>query len=216
MNRFDLHPPLGYQTDAQSIVSTFPPAAVNRTLGAASRLIVLVPTGIDDSTTTRRIWELANASGAHVRLLSLYKDPAEKPGLHRRLVRMASLLEDGNVPAELKLEWGTNWVELVKQDSQADDTIVCFTEQRAGLLHRPLSQILRSNLNNSVYILSSWAPQNLPQANWLSQIIAWSGAIGLIIGFFLLQIRIVAMPQLLILSVIVEAWLIGIWNSLFG
>ena len=222
MNKFNLDSPPTYPRDAQSVVSIFPPVPVNTTLETVSRLIVLVSGGIDYSVATRRIWELANASGAHVQLLSLYKDAAQEPALRRKLVSMASLLQDGKVSAELKLELGTNWVELVKRNSQAGDMIICFAEQRSGLLHRPLSQILQSNLNNPVCILSGLSPQNTPPSNWLSQIMTWSGSMGIIIGFFLVQIRIVGIsedwvqPTLLILSVIAEAWLIGIWNSLFG
>ena len=222
MNKFNLDSPPTYPTDAQSVASIFPPVPVNTTPETVSRLIVLVSSGIDYSVATRRIWELANASGAHVQLLSLYKDSAQEPALRRKLVPMASLLQDGKVSADLKLELGTNWVELVKRNSQAGDMIICFAEQRSGLLHRPLSQILQSNLNTPIYILSDFPALNKPQSNWLSQIMAWSGSVGIIIGFFLLQIRIVGISEdwaqatLLILSVIAEAWLIGIWNSLFG
>jgi hypothetical protein len=51
---------------------------------------------------------------------------------------------------------------------------------------------------------------------------AWSGAIGIIVGAAILQIRITSLPQdwvqttLLILSVFGEVWLIWAWNSLFS
>jgi hypothetical protein len=105
---------------------------------------------------------------------------------------------------------------------RAGDMIVCFAEQRVGLLHRPLSQILQSSLGAPVYILSSLNSENHSRSNWLSEITAWTGATCIIMGAFLLQVRIGAMPRdwaqmtLLILSVIAEAWLIGVWNSLFS
>lgn len=189
---------------------------------AVHRLIVLIPAASDYAAATRRVWELANALGASVQLLGLCKDAEQEPSLRRQLVTMASLLHDGRVSTELKLEFGTNWVRAVKRNYQVGDMIVCFAEQRAGLLHKPLNEILQSNLNAPIYILSSLQPQTLPQTNWLSQIIAWSGLLGIIAGFFVLQVRITtlspdwAQTALMILSVISEIGLIWGWNSLSG
>jgi hypothetical protein len=122
----------------------------------------------------------------------------------------------------VKIEFGTSWVEAVKQNSQPGDMIVCIAEQRVGLWQRPLSQILQSNMDNPVYILSGLSHQNPSRSNWRSQVMAWVGSLGILVGAFLFQIRIVSMPSdwvqtiLLIFSVISEAWLIGNWNSLFG
>jgi len=134
---------------------------------------------------------------------------------------MSAMIQDGKVCAEARVAIGSSWVEALRSDLHDDDMIVCFAEQRTGLLHRPLSQILQSRLNNPVYILSVLHPQNLPQLNWRSQMMAWLGSMGILVGAFLLQIRIVSMSGywvqtiLLILSVIAETGLIGIWNSLF-
>jgi hypothetical protein len=146
---------------------------------------------------------------------------AEEPSLRRQLVTISALVGDGRVVAEAKVEIGTNWVNAVKRNYQAGDMIVCFAEQRAGILHKPLSQILESKLNMPVYILSGLYTQDSPRSNPFAQISAWMGSIGIIIGSSLLQIRIAATPQdwaqttLLILSVVFEAWLIWVWNSLF-
>jgi hypothetical protein len=100
--------------------------------------------------------------------------------------------------------------------------IVCFAEQRVGLLQRPLSQILRSNLKGMIYILSDSYPLTDTRPTWLSQIMAWMGPLAIIVLAFLLQVRITSLPQdwaqtsLLILSVIGEVSLISLWNSLFG
>ena len=183
-------------------------------------LIVLIPDDLVDASTTRRVWKLATSAGAHVQLLSLCKDAAQEPGLRRSLVTIVSLLQDGKVSAGLKVEFGTNWVEAVKRNSHPGDMIVCFAEQRVGLLHRPLSQILQSNLNATVYILSGLSPQTRP--NWFSQITVWIGALAIIVMAFLLQIRITSWSQdwtqtsLLILSAVGEVWLIWAWNNLFS
>ena len=201
-------------TDASTSLST--------TLPSVHRLIVLIPANIDYSATTRRIWELANAIGARILFLSLCRDIAQEPSLRRELVMISALFQNGRVFAEAKVEVGTNWVDAVKRNYQVGDMVVCFAEQRAGLLHRPLSQILEANLNVPIYILSSLSTQNISQSNWLSQLLAWLGSIGILVGFSLLQIRITLLPQdwaqttLLILSVMGEVWSIWGWNSLFN
>ncbi|MCI0549576.1 MAG: hypothetical protein L0287_01335 [Anaerolineae bacterium] len=192
-------------------------------LGPAHRLIVLVPDAdLDYAAATRRVWQLANDLGANIQFIGLYKDISHESSLRRQLVTMSAMVQDGKVTAEAKVEIGNNWVNVVKSNWQAGDVIVCFTEQRAGLLHRPLSQILRSNLEAPIYILSGLYPQSQSRFNMLSFIALWAGFIGIIASSFLLQIQLVALLQdwtqtiLLILSVMAEFWLIWVWNNLFS
>jgi hypothetical protein len=190
----------------------------------ARRLIVLVPDMESDYIPViRKIWELANAQHARIQFLGLCKNTAKEPGLHRQLITMSALsaLVGGDeVSTEAKVEIGMSWVDVVKRNSQTGDMIVCFEEQRAGLLHRPLSQILKASLNFPVYILSGLYPQK-SKSNWLSQVMVWSGSIGIIICFGILQVKIVQLPKdwfqnvLFIFSIIPEFWLILVWNNLF-
>lgn len=190
----------------------------------AHRLIVLVPDPESDYIPAiRKIWELANARHARIQFLGLCKDTAKEPGLHRQLITMSALsaLVGGDeVSTEAKVEIGMNWVDVVKRNSQTGDMIVCFEEQRAGLLRRPLSQILEASLNFPVYILSGFYPQKT-KSNWFSQVMVWSGSIGIVICFAILQVKIVQLPKdwfqnvLFIFSILPEFWLILVWNNLF-
>jgi hypothetical protein len=187
------------------------------------RLVVLVPDAdLDYAVATRRVWELANELGACVQFIGLYKDAARESSLRRQLVTMTAMVQDGNTSAKAKIEFGNNWVNVVKSNWQAGDMIVCFAEQHAGLLYRPLSQILRSNLEVPIYILSGLYPQSQSRFNVLSLIALWAGFISIIAGSFLLQIRLVSLQRdwaqtiLLILSVLAEFWLIWVWNNLFS
>ena len=188
---------------------------------ATHALLVLVPTTIDYSAATRRIWELANATGMNVQLLGLCKDAAEESGLRRELITMASLLQDGKIAAEVKIDIGTNWLDVVKYNAKANDMLVCFAEQRTGLLRRPLSQILQSNLKATVYIISGLTPQKT-KPNRLLQISAWLGSSAIILSFGALQANLVRLPEgwlqstWLILSIIPEFLLLWFWNGLFG
>jgi len=130
-------------------------------------------------------------------------------------------VQDGRIPVEINVEIGMNWVDVVKRNYQAGDMIVCFAEQRAGLLQKPLSQILESNLTIPVYVVSGVRIPK-PKSNWLTQVTVCLGSIGIIAGFGLLQVKITQMSDgwfqniLLILVVISEIWLIWAWDSRFA
>jgi hypothetical protein len=210
MTKLDLIPPSS--TSYPASLSGYKPAR---------RLIVLVPDLESDYIPAmHRIWELANAQGANVQFLGLCKGKRQELNLRRVLATMSAMVQDDKVSTEAKVEIGTSWVEVVKPNYLTGDLIVCFAEQRVGLMHRPLSQILEANLNFPVYILSGLYPQKT-KSNWLSQVIVWSGAIGIIISFCILQVKIDQLPKdwfqnaLLIFSIIPELWLIWVWNSLF-
>jgi hypothetical protein len=200
--------------------STLFPAALSG-YEPARCLIVLVPDLESDYIPViRRVWELANAQHAHVQLLGLCKDTRRELSLRRALTAMSAMVQDDKVSTEARVEIGTSWVDVVRRNYQMGDTIICFAEQRAGLLHRPLSQILQSNIKAPVYILSGLYPQK-SKSNWLSQVIVWLGSIGIIIGFCILQVKIDQLPKdwfqsaLLLFSIIPELWLIWVWNSRF-
>ena len=165
------------------------------------------------------MWELANTTGAHVKLLGLFNDETQEPSLRRRLVTMCAIVNYGSVSAETEVAFGKDWVDAVKSRWQAGDIVVCFAEQRAGLLQRPLSQILQSDLDIPLYILSGLYPQNDSSSSWLARAAAWIGSIAIIAGFFVLQTRISLLTDwsqtiLMLLSTAVEVWAIWIWNSL--
>ena len=223
MNKLDLHPSsLTHPADEQLDISSLSQYSAS-TSPEQHRLLVLVPANADYGTMTRQIWELANSmNSTSVQLLSLCKDILEEPGLRRGLATMCALIGEAGVPVETKVEFASSWVDVIKRNHQRGDLVACFAEQHTGILQRPLSQIMQSNLNIRVYILSGVDAQNLPRTNWFSQIMAWTGSVGIIAGSFLLQIRITSLPQdwaqttLLIFSVVGEIWLIWVWNHLFS
>ena len=107
------------------------------------RLVVLVPDlEWDYMPAIHRIWGLAAAQHAHVLLISLCKDPKQELSLRRALIILCAMLQDGTISVETNVEIGINWVDVVKRNYQAGDMIVCFAEHRAGLLQKPLTQIL--------------------------------------------------------------------------
>lgn len=212
MNKLDVSPP----------VITVSPASFPG-LRPARRLIVLVPTlEFDSAPIIRRVWELARATGAQVLFLSLYTDRTQEPSLRRGLVTMAAMVKDGKVSTEAEAVFGKDWLEVVRTRTQPGDTIICLEEHQVGFPHRPLSQVLQSNVDLPLYILSGLSPRGNSHPNRSSQIAAWIGSAVIILGFFLLQIKMDPLAQdwthtaLLMISILIEFWTIWLWNSLFG
>ncbi|MEW6402351.1 MAG: hypothetical protein AB1649_11160 [Chloroflexota bacterium] len=200
---------------------TYAPASVPG-LEPARRLIVLVPAEADTSAAAHRVWELANAMESSVQLIGMCNDVVQEFSLRRQLVTVSAMVQDDKIHAEARLEIGSDWVMAVKSDLQEGDMIVCFAEHRVGIFQRPLSQVLESSLRAPVYILTGLSTRNRPRSGLLSQIAVWSGSAAILGGAALLQVRIISMPKdwaqttLLIISVILEAWLLWVWNGLFG
>jgi len=207
-------------------IDSIPPSLTSSTASlsepeSARRLIVLVPDlEWNFIPAIHRIWELADAQHSRVLLISLCKDPKQESSLRRALIILCAMVQDGRIPVETNVEIGMNWVDIVKRNYQAGDMIVCLAEQRAGLLQKPLSQILESNLTIPVYVVSGvHIPK--PKSNWLAEVTVWLGSIGIIAGFGLLQVKIMQVSEgwfqtlLLILVVISEIWLIWVWDSRF-
>jgi hypothetical protein len=193
------------------------------TLKVARRLIVLIPdTESYLSPIMPRVWELARALECRVLFLGLCKDVLEEPRLHRTLVTMAALIQDGWVSAEAKTEIGNNWLKVVRSHWREGDLIVCFADQRTGLMQKPLGQILESKLNATVYFLSGPAAPVQRTAGWLSRLSLWVGFAVTTIGFFILQVNIDRALRggvhtvMLVLTVLIEFWLIWVWNTLFS
>lgn len=196
-------------------------AATSQNSELVRRLIVLVPQfDIDVAPAIHSIWELANSIGASVQFIGLYADTADEPSLRRDLVIMSAMMKDHKVSTEVEVLFGKNWIEIVKSRWQAGDIIVCFDEQRVGLLQQPLSQVLQTSLDIPVYII--YGPASEKDKNWLSQVALWGGCIAIIASFFLLQIRIDQFMKdslytiMFAFSVCIEMLLIWIWNNLFG
>jgi hypothetical protein len=189
--------------------------------GHDRRLIVLVPeSDADVSSVARKIWELANALGSRVQFLGLCKDESREPTLRRRIIALSSMVGDGSISVESKIEFGSNWLDFVKSHWNKGDVVACFAEHRTGFANRPLSQILEANLNATVYVLPEFQLEH-PRSAWVSSALSWAGSLVIIALFLGGQARLTQLPQdwahtsLLYLSIFLEVGLIWLWSSLF-
>lgn len=185
------------------------------------RLIVLIP-GFDADlmAVANPVWRLASATGAHVTFLGLCDDAMQEPGLRRQLISMSAIMNYGNTSSEIEVVIGKDWVMAVRSRWQEGDMVVCFDGHRTGLLQRPLSQLLQSDLAVPLYILSGLGTDQRTHVGWKKQAGAWLGVVAIILGFFMLQIKIEEFAEnwtilLELLSVAVELWLVWAWNKLF-
>jgi len=198
------------------------PSASFPYLRPVNRLIVLVPESLADPVgVARNIWGLARSLDGSVQLVSLCKDLLQEPSLRRQLVFLSVMVSDGFVSVESKVEYGNNWLKVVKSTWHERDVVVCFDGQHAGLTYKPLSQLIESNLKLKVYVLNGGDQVRPARPNWLSSVIAWGGSLGILAAFFWMQVQILEIPQtwaqnaLMYLSIPLEAGLIWGWNTLF-
>jgi hypothetical protein len=192
-------------------------------LKPAPRLIVLVPDfEADPALVAQKIHSAAKTLESRVQLIGLSKDAMNEPSVRRRLVSLSAMVADAAIFVESKVEIGNNWLNAVSPHWRQGDVIVCFAEQNAGFGNKPLHQILQSNLNATIYVLSGIQikkEQSLP--HWASSTVAWIGSVGLILGFFWLQVKLSQPPQnwfhtaLIYGSLFAEAGSIWVWNNLF-
>jgi hypothetical protein len=213
MNKLDVKPPA---------IAISPASFLD--LQPAARLIVLVPEfEADSAIVARKIRDVAKALESRIQLIGLSKDASHEPSVRRRLVTLSALVEDQTIFVESKVEFGNSWLNAVLPHWHQGDVIVCFAEQHSGFGSKPVHQILQANLNATVYVLSGVQMQKEhSRPVWLSNTMAWAGSIGLILGFFWLQARLIQPAQngiqsaLLYGSLIVEAGSIWAWNNLFN
>lgn len=191
-------------------------------LRPASRLMILVPESLADSAgTARKILGLAKTLEGEVQLIGLCKDVMSESSMRRQLIFLSAMVNDGLVSVESKVEFGNNWLKVVKANWHAGDIIVCFDGQYTGLMHKPVSQLIESNLKLDVYVLEGGVQTRSFSPGWLSSVIAWIGSLSILAIFFWLQVQIIKIPEawaqntLMYLSIPIEVGLVWGWNTLF-
>lgn len=190
-------------------------------LGPECRLIVLVPGPEADITSvTRRIWELAQETGAQVRFLGLCSDVEQEPAVRRTLVTASAWMNSGGVAADSEIIVSKNWLDAVRSRLQHGDMVVYCQESGSRSHPKALTPILQADLGVPLYFLSGTKPRQTPYHSWLPTAAAWLGSLAILIAFFWLQIKIDQLTGqgsvlLQLLSITVEFALIWIWNNQF-
>jgi len=74
------------------------------------------------------------------------------------LVMMAASVKDIDISTEIMIERGNDWLGLAKSIYRPGDVIACYAGQRVGLMREFLHEVLRSQLEVPIYILSDDQP----------------------------------------------------------
>ena len=223
MNKLDASPHTFIVSPASHLdPSTSSASAQHPNTEHARRLIVLFPASETDTPDMEhRIWEIARSMQLNVLLISITNDFDEEAQLRRKLITMAAVIKDPNVSTDIMIEHGNDWVKQVRKIWLEGDIVACYGGQKVGLMRKSLDQVLKSNLEATIYILADSQPAEKQNSNFLSRAFFWLGSLAIIAGFFLAEVKIVQMPQdwahttLIYLCLVVEAAFIWLWNVLF-
>jgi hypothetical protein len=188
---------------------------------SAGRLVVLVTEeDHEQADSSCRIWSWATEAGLHVLLIGLLAHEDEEPRLRRHLVSLAAAIGDARITVEIRVEPWDDWIESIKALWRRGDILVCHQSGDTGNHRDSLDQLLRSGFDAPVYLLPNVTDAQEGQPTFMTNAVSVSGSIGVVIGFFLLQVGIVkwlhdwVQTALLAGSVIFEIALIWIWDSL--
>lgn len=171
----------------------------------------------------RRIWELADTTGADVKFIGVCANTTQELVLRRTLTTISALVNDEHVYAEYEIVLGKDFVHAVQSRLQPGDSIVCWGESHTGTWRKPVNPLLQEDFGIPVYFISGSAPTAIARPSWVTQLFLWIGLFVIIAGFFWLQVQIgnlnvsdSAATILQVISVAGEIALIWLWNSLLG
>jgi hypothetical protein len=188
---------------------------------AARRLIVLIPNlDVDEVALAHEIWNLAFPRGLAVLLLGLCPNPDDEPGARRRLVTVAALIREPRVSVETQLDFGRNWIPILKNFLEMGDIVICPAGQRIGIFGEPLDLSLAKLGTPIITLPGLYPPTRKLIPRFILESVFWvvSGAVLFI--FFWFQSRILRISEewakdiLLSLSVLIELGVIWVWNNL--
>jgi hypothetical protein len=209
---------------ASVVMSLLMPEGVS--LPPARRLVVLVPDlDLDETALSRRIWNLAAPNKLAVLYLGLSHSTPEEPHARRRLATIAALTRDDWVNVNTALAVQEDWASALRPLLRSGDLIICHSEQttRSWRGARPLGNALCQALQVPVHLLEGfYAGDPAQPAHPTARFVFWGGSVVILASAFWLQVQISALPKnwaesaLMVLSVVAECGLIGLWSQVFN
>ena len=210
-----------------SVVHLAPEA--NCAVAGPERAVVVILDAEEEALLASRILEFVHVRGLPVLLVGVVQNATSEAALRRHLVTIAAFLREETArmgatlaPVEIQMERGRDWIGHIKSQLHPGDRLACYSEQTAGILGRPLSEILASGLSMPIYTFEGLRRQRHNRQNHVAQVASWGASFASIAGFFVLQARIVSSVQggiqtvLLLITLGAEAGLIWLVNSLLA
>jgi len=195
-------------------------------LPPARRLVVLVPDlDLDAAALARCIWNLAAPNKLAVLFIRQATSQSEEPHARRQLATLAALTRDDWVKVSTLLAADAKWMKTLAPLLHKDDLIVCHAEQSLPGWRgsRPLGRALCQELRTPVQLLEGFYAVDPGQApHPTARIVFWLGAVAILAGAFWFQAQISTLPKnwaesaLMVLSVVGECGLIGLWSQIFS
>jgi hypothetical protein len=191
------------------------------------RLVVLVPDGeIDESSLTRRIWQLAVSSNLNILYLGLASQETYVAYQRSRLASLASMTSGKEVRAQMSVSTEKSWLKALEKTWRPGDLLVCLESHKipsAVVWRTPLGELLARSASVPVYLIGGLKIGLAPrQRQWIKEMLVWSAALLLLTAFFGLQVlldRSSAKPLstiLICLSVFVELYFLWKINEWIG
>lgn len=161
----------------------------------SQRLVVLVPEGeLDESTFTRRIWQLAASSNLKILYLARASQDTFIAYQRSRLAGLAAMTSDKDARAQVIVSTEKSWPKAFQKIRRPGDLLVCLESQkipRGIVWRRPLGELLARSASVPVYLIGGLKIGLAPhQRQWMREALAWSAALLLMTIFFGLQLAL--------------------------
>jgi hypothetical protein len=199
---------------------------LEETLPPIERLLVLIPDcEANEPALAKAIWSRAVSNRLPVVLMGTCATVNQEPRARRRLATLAALIRDTDVSVETQIHPGLDWVEAVVSQVRTGDLVVCQAEQTVRnpfLKAQPLAALLLKKIEPPVVVISGFYPQLPPDQSAASSLLLSATPFIIFVLSSVFQFALyrvsggTALTLLLLVSVIVEYGLIGLWNFYYN
>ena len=186
------------------------------------RLIVIVPDVAEPALLAARIRLVAETRGQDVVMLGVASKSVSENDLRRRLTFLAAFLQGADVNVQFRVEEGQDWMPALLALLRANDLLACcVAEGSPGRGAEWLDQ-LSSQSDRPVYAFMDGNGVSQRGPGLLAGLAPWLASLGIIVGFFWLQVWLSqqgeggAYSGWLLATVIVEIGLVWLVNVLLG
>lgn len=210
--------------DSRPRTTTLSPwiAAQPSIAGDDPRLVVVITAVSEPASLARRVLGQTTNGIQPVLLVGVAATSEGEVELRRSLVAVEAFVAAQGHRVELQTASGRGWLEKIRPEFRPVDLVACYEEEDAGISRQPLSDVLARGLQATVHDLTDTLRPFSSRRALLPQVAAWLGSIALLVGFLVLQAKIVADMQdwtqtvTLVITLVPEIALIWLWNSILG
>lgn len=188
------------------------------------RLLVLVPDDeLDEARYAKKARLLAESFHFPIVFLGLNHEPDKESQMRRKLITLSGIAGSEKTMTDFKLFSVASWVEVLQNELQPQDIIMCPEKFNSGSNLVTELDGLKSRMKEKIYfvpdILISSDQERREELSWA--ILNWAGILFLLVtGFFIEvdfdhQIAGVSRTIFQIVILTIEIALLWFWNRLF-